>query len=393
MNLNAKWKILRPLVSVFLKIKFGYRYKKAYDLPDNYIVVSNHTTDYDPLFVGVSFPKHMRFVASGHIVRWGRLYKLIDSLVSPIIRQKGAPATGAIKEMMKTCKNGGSVAMFPEGVRSWDGSMSEILPSTAKLIKSLRCGLVTYRISGGYFTSPMWSEKGTRRGHIHGEPVNVYTKEQLKVMSDEEVYEAILKDISVDAYKDQETERHAYRGKRLAEHVENLLYICPKCGAYDSIVSKGKGVSCEQCNMHFTYDEYGMLDNIEFVTIKELSDWQKEQLAKDVAEGKAYELTQATLSIVETETEKVIGKGRVTMDREELYCDGHSFPLSKITHLAMHGKRAVVFTVEETYYELCPTGRENALKIFLYFKQYQKEKEKVDRKRLFSAKQFSIIKS
>ena len=67
MRLNTIWKMLRPLVSIFLKIKFGYRYKKAKNLPDNYIVLANHTTDFDPLFVGVSFEKNMRFVASGHM--------------------------------------------------------------------------------------------------------------------------------------------------------------------------------------------------------------------------------------------------------------------------------------------------------------------------------------
>ena len=228
MRLNIIWKMLRPLVSIFLKIKFGYRYKKAKNLPDNYIVLANHTTDFDPLFVGVSFEKNMRFVASGHIARWGFTYKLIDFLLSPIIRQKGAPATTAIKEIMKTCKNGGNVAMFPEGVRSWDGSMSPILPSTAKMVRSLGCGLVTYRIQGGYFSSPMWSEKGTRRGPISGEVVNVYTKEQLKAMTNEEVYEAIVADISVDAYEEQNTEPKIYKGKNLAEKMENLLFVCPK---------------------------------------------------------------------------------------------------------------------------------------------------------------------
>ena len=53
------YSILQPMVKVFLKLKFGYKWENAKNLPDNYIVLSNHVTDYDPLLVGVSFPKQI----------------------------------------------------------------------------------------------------------------------------------------------------------------------------------------------------------------------------------------------------------------------------------------------------------------------------------------------
>ena len=59
------WTLLCPLVAVFLFLKFGYRYKKAKNLPDHYMVLANHNTDFDPLFVAVSFHRQMYFY---HIV-------------------------------------------------------------------------------------------------------------------------------------------------------------------------------------------------------------------------------------------------------------------------------------------------------------------------------------
>lgn len=50
------YKLVRPLVIAYLWLKFGYTFKVAKDLPDTYIVLSNHTTDYDPLFLAASFP-------------------------------------------------------------------------------------------------------------------------------------------------------------------------------------------------------------------------------------------------------------------------------------------------------------------------------------------------
>lgn len=70
------YSILRPLAALFVRLKFGYTYEVAKDLPDNYIVLSNHVTDYDPIFVGASFPKFMHFVASEHVARWNLASKL-----------------------------------------------------------------------------------------------------------------------------------------------------------------------------------------------------------------------------------------------------------------------------------------------------------------------------
>ena len=58
------YKLVRPIIVVFLWLKFGYTFTVARNLPENYIVLSNHTTDYDPLFLGASFPRQMYFVGS-----------------------------------------------------------------------------------------------------------------------------------------------------------------------------------------------------------------------------------------------------------------------------------------------------------------------------------------
>ena len=80
--------LLRPLVILFLKIRFGYRFETVKNIPGNYIVLSNHATDYDPLFVGASFPKQMYYVASEHIARWKHFYKLLDYVLAPIMWYK-----------------------------------------------------------------------------------------------------------------------------------------------------------------------------------------------------------------------------------------------------------------------------------------------------------------
>ena len=178
MNLTHRivYAILRWPVALFLWIKFNYRFKVAKGLPDSYIVLSNHVTDFDPLFVALSFPRQMYFVASEHIARWKNAFKFIRFGFDPIMRYKGSVAASTVMEVLRRVRAGNRVCIFAEGARSWDGITNPILPATGKMVKSARCALVTYKIVGGYFASPNWSEGcGTRRGFIRGDVVNVYT--------------------------------------------------------------------------------------------------------------------------------------------------------------------------------------------------------------------------
>ena len=359
--------LIRPLAALFVKLKFGYTYEVAKELPENYLVLSNHTTDYDLVFVAASFPRMMYFVGSEHIARWKKLYWLLKFAFNPIMRPKGASAAHTIKEMMRTAKRGDNVCLFAEGVRSWDGTPSPIAPSTAKMVQRLGCGLVTYRITGGYFASPMWCGAKIRRGPVHGAPVNVYTKEQLAAMSTDELYRAICTDLGEDAYERQLAAPEKYTGRNLAEGLEYLLFACPECGGRDTIVTDGSTVSCSHCGMRFRYNEYGMLEGTPFETLSGFHTWQKEQVLRDLEAEIPYSAPQGTLLTVRQHEESAATEGPVTMTADFLRCGDMEFPMDEVYDLAMHGQRALVFTAGKTYYELIIAEKTNALKFFLRY--------------------------
>lgn len=359
--------LLRPLFAVFLYIKFGYKFKVAKKLPEKYIVLSNHNTDFDPLFVAMSFPRQMYFVASEHIARWKNAYKFIKFALSPITRYKGAPANAAVIEVIRRIRKGANVCIFAEGVRSWDGVTCPILPSTAKLIKSAGCGLVTYKITGGYFASPMWSGASSRRGSVYGSPVSVYTKEQIDGMSVDEIYSVITSDLYEDAYARQAESPKRYKGKRLAEKLENLMFVCPSCGKIDTLASSGDTVFCSSCSHRFKYDEYGMLCGTRFKNLKEFSDWQKEETEKFVLKGEVLTAPLAKLQTVKNHTETPITEGTLSISPEMITCGNTEIRLRDISDMAMHGQKAIVFTVGKTYYELLVKDGVNALKFLIYY--------------------------
>ena len=360
------WKVLQPMAKVFVRIKFGYTCKQAEGLPDKYIVLSNHTTDYDPLFVASSFKNQMYYVASEHVARWGFLSKLINYLVAPIVRYKGTTATVTVMEMLRKIRDGANVCMFAEGARSWDGMTDQFLPSTGKVVKSAKCGLVTYRIEGGYFVSPRWSTN-LKRGRIYGTPVNIYTKEQLATMSVAEINEAIAKDLYEDAYKRQIESPVPYKGKDIAEGMENLLFICPECGGYDTFQSKGNTVSCKECGLTFQYTEYGMLENAPFKTMYDFAKWQTEEARKAIANNVAFKANHATLKTVVNHVDDMVDEGVLTMSTEGITVGNTTIPMEQLQDLNMHGKRGIVFSTKDTYYELIPDVGTCAYKFHLFF--------------------------
>lgn len=363
------YRLLRPLIIIFLKIKFGYKFKTAKRLKENYIVLSNHNTDYDPLFVASSFRKPMYFVASEHITRLGTAYKLLDYVLSPIIRYKGSVASSTVLEAFRRLRQGCNVCIFAEGIRSWDGRTCEILPSTAKFVKSSKCGLITYKIKGGYFLSPNWSEKGTRKGKISGAPVNYYSSEQLSQMTDEEIYDIIKNDLYEDAYETQALKTYKYKGKRLAENLENLIFICPKCKSHDQLHSCKDKVVCNHCGLEFKYNMFGYLEGLEQKTVYELSEWQLEEIKKDYKNKVVYSTKMATLSAVGLDHSKtLLSEGELTMTTTTIKVGDKSFKLKSLVDLNIYGRHGIVFSCDNVYYEINPSINSSAYKYVLYYK-------------------------
>lgn len=257
--------------------------------------------------------------------------------------------------MLRMVRQGKNVCMFAEGARTWDGVTAPILPSTGKVIKSARCGLVTYRLEGGYFVSPNWSGSNLRRGRLYGAPVNVYTAEQLKEMTVDEINAAIARDLYEDAYARQMEAPVRYKGKNLAERMENLMFICPECGSIDSLHSQKDTVSCSHCDYRFRYNEYCMLEGGKFQTVRDFAAWQAKEVEKAAAEGAVYTAGSGTLSAVAKSQETLLDSGKISLSATELCCGEHIIPLEDIADMAMHGKRAIVFSTQNAYYELIPS--------------------------------------
>jgi 1-acyl-sn-glycerol-3-phosphate acyltransferase len=350
------WRLLRFPASVFLKLKYNYSCGQAGRIPGPFLLIANHVTDLDPLMVGCSFKQQMYFVASEHLFRKGFLTKLLVWLAAPIPRIKGSTDTVSAMNILRALKRKSNVGLFAEGDKSWDGTTLPLHPTTARLIKAAKATLVTYRISGGYLSSPRWGAT-VRRGRMHGRVVGVYTPEQLRGMTDEALTGMISRDIEEDAYQAQRLNPVAYRGKNLAEHLEMALYTCPSCCGIATMHSRGDTFYCE-CGLSVTYNEYGFFqgESLPFETITQWDKWQDAFLAahvKSTGDGPiVQDPGQSLYRINADHSETLVAQGTMRLYRDRFELGDFSVPLEKLYQMGVYGAGTIVFSAEGVNYEI-----------------------------------------
>ena len=359
--------ILRHTIAPLIKriMRYSFEKQKGPNVPS--ILISNHNTNLDPVLVAMCFSRHMYFLASEHAFRNGFKSKLLKFFFEPIPINKSRNDILAIREMLNRLKSGANVCLFAEGDRSFTGTTGPVSISTAKLVKTSGADLVTFRLEGGYFTSPRWA-KNTRRGKMTGKRVNRYTGEVLRTMTVHQINSVIERDIFEDAYERQKANLIRYKGKKLAENIETVLYLCPECERIGTIVSKGFYFSCD-CGLNAEYTETGLLNGsaLPFSTITEWGRWQSEKLNEVVSAAGDNPICKdegQTLLVVSSATKsKFIGNGIMSMSREALHCAGYDFPIEKITRIAVAGQMTLLFALKDgDSYEVRSDTPRSALK-------------------------------
>lgn len=198
-----------------------------------------------------------------------------------------------VKNCLTVLQEKNHLAMMPEARLSTSGRFEDIQESTYSFIKKSGVSVYTVKFCGDYFAYPKWG-KGIRRGAVvEAELDLLYTEDEVKNLSLEEIKEGIIKRLDYNEFEwiKQHPEIH-YHSSRLAEGLENILTTCPVCNKKYSITTKGHKVFCEHCGyLTSLNDRYSFDDDFKFPNLACWYDWQKEELQKEILNNAAYELS------------------------------------------------------------------------------------------------------
>lgn len=352
--LKKTWKILQPLVNIFMKFKFNTRHDDIY-VDGPCIIIANHVSSWDPLLLSQSFPRmKLYYVASEHLFRMGILSKLIVWLVEPLPRKKATMGTDTVMMCLRHLRAGHAVCLYAEGNSTWDGLSDKVFPATGKLVRNSGATLVTFCLEGGYLSAPRWG-KGTRRGKVYGHRVGIYTPEQLKAMSPDEINAVINRDIFENAWERQKIEKVRFKGKNTAKYMERVLFLCPQCKKIGGLKGEGDRISCS-CGFGVQYTDLCSFDPpVPFENIYEWDKWQLEavrnfEFAHDEVLFSDDNMTLSQIGANHEET--IIATGNASMTKDSIICAEHVFPLNEIENMSIVQASILLFYTGGKYYQI-----------------------------------------
>ena len=256
-NKKKKWlkprhRVVRNILNVTLGpvccIKYRCRIERFKEQEKRpYLILFNHQTSFDQFFVGMAFKRPIYYLATEDIFSNGFVSSLIRFLVEPIPIKKQTTDIKAILNCMRVSREGGTIALAPEGNRTYSGRTEYINPSIVPLARKLGVPVVLYRIEGGYGVEPRWGKK-PRKGKMHCYVGRVLQPEEYTSMSDDELYRAICEGL----YVDEAVADASYKSSRPAECMERAIYVCEDCGL-STFRSHKDIIECQKCHKRIRY--------------------------------------------------------------------------------------------------------------------------------------------
>ena len=370
--------VLNATLGVYARLKYGAKIIPLKEKCERqYLVLYNHQTGFDQFFVGMVFKKPLYYVASEDIFSMGILSKIIKGLVAPIPIKKQTTDPRAIINCVKVAREGGSIAIAPEGNRTYSGTLANIKPTIAQLAKHLRLPIAFVKIEGGFGVQPRWSD-AIRRGEMAVGISNILEYEDFGQMSDDALAELIEKELSVV----EAPTKKRYRHKKRAEFIERAIYVCPRCGL-STLRSKGARISCTKCSLSAEYGEdLELRFDGDYSPFRYLSEWYEYQCSyinssdfSSFTDEQLYEDTAGLYEVILYKNKKRLCKNaKVSLfgDRIEIRTDVDilSLPFSELRAASVLGKNKLNLYHGTKVYQLKGDKRFSALKYVNVFYRY-----------------------
>lgn len=188
-----------------------------------------------------------------------------------------------IQNIRKVMKRKGILVMYPEARYANVGTSTKLPVSVAKLVKLLKVPVVTLHMKGNYLQSPIWNLTKRKEVKLETEMTYALTKEEVSVMSVDEIYQKLSELLSYDEYAWQREKKLKITYPKRAEGLHLPLYQCRRCKHEFQMSSEGDTLFCTDCGVKYEMDEFGTLHSgEEEIYIPDWYEWQRAQVKEEI---------------------------------------------------------------------------------------------------------------
>ena len=334
---NFIYSVLGWAWKTFIAGPYNVHYKFECDIKKDkgsYFLIGNHASRLDYIFTGVPMlPTRMNYVAGYNEFHRSHL-ALVFELLQVIPKKNFTPDIHTINSIHSVLDKGGRVVIFPEGLSSISGANQPIVAGSGKLFKHFKVPVYYTIIKGGYLTSPKYNLKD-RHGRVEVVFRKLFDPQELDALTVEEIEDKINEALYHDDYAwNKVAQNHSDIGENGAEHLEDLLFWCPKCKKQHVMKTEGNRIFCTVCGNGATLtDTYELVPFDDSCVIPETQTaWfnMERELVREEVKDESFELSEEVelgmlpdFELLKNQkTSEIVGSGRLTLNRDGLTYEG-----------------------------------------------------------------------
>lgn len=315
------WRFYTPVVKIIAALR-GHKYvgeKLPMKNGEQYIILSNHQTDMDGILLGLLTPRNYYGLTSDSFFSKGWQAKMFIHQFGIIAKKKGVVDIASNMKMMRCVKEGGSLLIYPEGNRTYAEFQFPFTEGFGKFVRHFNLPVAIFNVHGGTGCYPRFGGE-KRKGPHYTCLKRIIKPEEYSNWSDEK-FEQVMKD----ELRVFDSESGClYKSDKKAEYLERMFFVCPKCGAVQTLSSKGDHFKCSNCGLdvEYTEDLHLKSEDPEFKYNK-LVDWYNYQIrfVRDykLTDEVIFKDQNVTLFISNVgKKRKAIFKGELSMYKDKL---------------------------------------------------------------------------
>ncbi len=309
------------------QVDFTYEKKnmeKAGDGP--WLILMNHSSFLDLEIVSkIMYPKTYNIVCtSDGFVGKESLMRHLGCIPT----QKFVTDISLIGDISYALKeNKTSVLMYPEASYSFDGTATPLPRRMGVFLRRMKVPVVMITTYGSFTRDPLYNNLQKRKVKVSAVMECLFTPEELKEKSVDEIDAILDKAFSFDYFKWQEENNVVIDEAFRADGLNRILFKCASCNTEGQMEGKGTVLKCKACGKEYDMDELGRLKakdgNTEFSHIPDWYAWERQCVREDIEKG-VYSLdTDVSIGLmVDFNAIYMVGDGHLHHDKNGFVLDG-----------------------------------------------------------------------
>jgi len=199
LRMDMSYAVSRHLVRLIFSTYFRGEVYNAHKVPERgpVIIASNHVGYIDPFCVGAAVNRRICYLCRESAFKWPIIGYLLKKWNAVPVDRDGKNPRG-LKAVLDRLKDGEAVMLFPEGTRTYDGTLQRAKPGIGLLVAQSQAPVLPVRIFGMWeaFNRHMKFPRPKKVKVVFGELISFHEKIEKLKNSDRESAKLVYQEIA-----------------------------------------------------------------------------------------------------------------------------------------------------------------------------------------------------